>query len=261
MSNRDKYYYPAPTYDISPPPAGLIKLGNIISDPKKPHRPLNRTDRVEPENVDTHHKGGVEVNSNEVHKKSLGVWSTFLAQVLDFGIDISGGHSDESSFVIKCEEFETISFFPDDEYILSSLQSKAVRQFGKMLWWQKPVYMVTGIKVVRKVKMESNDEKDWDFKAKAKGDGTSAGVPAEGGVQAKMEQRKNLQMKWTGSDDFVFAYSLFKIDRKRKGKYTADDYTKAALYDDDMPEEEEETVENFHEFWTVESVEDAAADD
>jgi hypothetical protein len=259
MANRVKSFMPAPTYELNPPPKGPIGLGTILSDKNKPKRPLNRKAVVEIDAEDkfTHQQRDVEVTSSQIRERSGGVWTAFLANVgLPVGVDVSTEFKSGQEYVIACDKIDTDWFQPDYKYIFDSLQTEDVKAYGKSIFWTRSVYMVTGVKIARGVKMKSLEQSKWAVKAAAKGDGTGAGTPVSGGVKGAVGGESVQRMKWGESDDFVFAYSLIKIKRKRDGTFTEHDVEKGNLFDTDEVKKEEEKAEKLADNWDMDSVKD-----
>lgn len=87
MANIEREYYFAPTWDY--PPGGPIKLGNIISSVKKPHRPLAT---LEPTATDliTTQKSSVTYSDERSKSGEFSLLTKFLS-FLGIGVDVGVG--------------------------------------------------------------------------------------------------------------------------------------------------------------------------
>ncbi|KAJ4327404.1 hypothetical protein N0V84_002175 [Fusarium piperis] len=111
MANREFFFLYAPTWDY--PPGGPIRLGNVITSVKNPHRPLFCS--LPPEDSDI-----FKTEKKRVH--------------------------DEEKFAF--EALETTQFTPTSSYVQTCVEAKNVRHFLELSKYRKPVYIITGLKVV-----------------------------------------------------------------------------------------------------------------
>jgi hypothetical protein len=85
MANRDFFFFYAPTWDY--PPGGPIKLGNVITSVKNPHRPLFCSPPPEESDVFRTEKKSVQYTKEKLRRGRFSILTKFLS-VLGFGIDI-----------------------------------------------------------------------------------------------------------------------------------------------------------------------------
>ena len=121
-SERRKFYFLAPTRET--PVNGPIKLGNIITLPRNADEPLNSppipTNRAVME-VFEHETEKYSVTIDKTMSGALGIWASFLTQILGLGGDVDGesGNADKEEW--KCDTLKTFWFIPTPEYIAKSL--------------------------------------------------------------------------------------------------------------------------------------------
>jgi hypothetical protein len=68
------------------PPNGPVKLGNVLTSLKEPHRPL-ATIKPDPSRVIALPKSLATIESGKENSKGLSVFTTFLSGLLGLGID------------------------------------------------------------------------------------------------------------------------------------------------------------------------------
>lgn len=104
--------------------------------------------------------------------------------------------------------------------------------------YRKPVYIITGIKVVTGVQASTLKSRTVGGSLDVNVDGTiltAGAVPIGGGPGVHGKVASKAGIEWKGSSDFVFA---FRVSRVRVGKNTAlvtreEDYSKGALLGDE----------------------------
>jgi hypothetical protein len=262
MSNLVKTYFLAPNFDIAPPPTGPLFLGSIVTDPRNPSRSLTKENDTTPKttSIYTSYKEGYSVKRSQMREGKVGIWASFLATILGIGANAEASRNHETDEVYNCDRLETEYFQPDDAYIFQALQVLRVKSYIEKSWFEKPVYMITGLKIARGAIAESGEGKALGWTAKASVDGTSLGIPVSGGpkLEGKIENKE--QISWKGSSDFVFAYQVIKIKSKRKDlTFKEEAYNKGALYnDDDDVVKDETTVDGLRSQWKIESLDEEA---
>lgn len=85
MANREFYYFYAPTWDN--PPNGPIKLGNVISSVKEPHRPRFYHPPSDDSDITKVEKKSVQYTKEKFKSGRFSILTKFLG-VLGFGIDV-----------------------------------------------------------------------------------------------------------------------------------------------------------------------------
>lgn len=131
---------------------------------------------------------------------------------------------------------DTTQFIPTEEYLKRSVDGTAVRRFLETSRYHKPVYVITGIKIVSGAQGATKTSKSVDGSVGAQVDGTvlSGGmVPVGGGPEVRRGKATKNAVSWEGSSDFVFAYKLSEVRVSKSGEVKRErEYTKGALYED-----------------------------
>ncbi len=110
MSNLTKTYFLAPTWDYPPPPAGPIRLGNLIASPAKlvPALYTARDDLGTEEGESFRmEKRGVTWSREELRAGKFGVWTEFLSFL---GLGVSAGVERERRWVSVPRAFPSPKF-------------------------------------------------------------------------------------------------------------------------------------------------------
>lgn len=259
MSSSVKTYFLSPNFDFPPPPDGLITLGSILVDPKKPERSLNRNDQVAipTGSIYNAHKDDWEVTRGQIREAEGGVWASFLSVILGLGGDLQINRSHNTNETYTCKRLETQYFQPDDVYIHQSLQNARVKSYFEQGWFRKPVYMITGLKVARGVTAKTSELEEYGFEGKLGVNGTSTGVPVAGGPKGRWTSKNDEGVSFSRSSDFVFAFQLIKIrSRKNDRLPTQEDFNKGALYDTDKSKEKVGSFEHLQDSWEISTLED-----
>jgi hypothetical protein len=133
---------------------------------------------------------------------------------------------------------DTTQFIPNDSYLKRCVEHAAVRPFLETTRYHKPVYVITGIKIVNGAQGVTKTLKSVESMVGAQVDGTilSGGmVPAGGGPKIRRGKATKNAVSWTGSSDFVFAYKVSEVRVSKLGEVKRErDYTKGALYGDEV---------------------------
>jgi len=245
-----------PTYILAPNwdflPTGPITLGSLIIDPRNPKRSLNQN-RLIPildTEIVTSNKEDWSITHEQLLSGRVGIWASFLAPLLGVGADLALDSKRDSDEVYKCARLETRYFLPDETYISRSLLDPVVKAYTAK-FWQKSVYMVTGVKIAHGGTVETSRGEGFGAEVKVGLDGTPSGVPVGGGPEVKGERTKRITVKFGGSDDFILGYQLIKIKSKKDGAFTEKDYNKWALLNDDSVEDAKGSVLALKEAWDI----------
>ncbi|KAJ4172034.1 hypothetical protein NW754_007632 [Fusarium falciforme] len=211
MANRDFFFFYAPTWDY--PPGGPIKLGNVITSVKNPHRPLFCSPPPEESDVFRTEKKSVQYTKEKLRRGRFSILTKFLS-VLGFGIDIGAeiDRSDEETFVF--DTLETTQFIPTSSYVQTCVEGKNVRDFLERSKYRKPVYIITGLKVVTGAQANTIKSRSVGGAVGVEVDATiwtGGAVPIGGGPGVEGEVGNKVSTKWEGSSDFVFAFRVSKV--------------------------------------------------
>jgi hypothetical protein len=238
MANLRKTYFLTPSFDYPPPPTGPIKLGNILSDPASPDRPLNPGKIIvsPPEDAVTMTvKTDWKSELSKMNSASVGLYAKFLELVVGVGVDAAVNWDHKNADEYSFARLETIYFNPLEvsEYLTESLEAPNVKAYIEKGWARRrPVYIITGLKVVRGGKLKSSKTRGHGGTLSVGVDGTALTVPVDAGPELEVQREKGYEVSWSTSDDFVFAYRLSRLKLKRKTQEAEEEeYNKGALYE------------------------------
>jgi hypothetical protein len=243
MANPKKTYFLTPSFDFAPAPTGPIKLGNIIANPASPDRPLNPKATLvppPPESIQTTCKTDWKSTLSKSNSASLSVYAKFLELILGAGVDAGVNWDRRDGEEYAFDKLETIFFNPldVDGYLERAIQAPNVKRFIEKSNIRKPVYMVTGLKIVRGGKIKSSKIRGHGGAVSIGLDGTALAAPVQVGPELEIQREKGEAVEWAASDDFVFAYRLSKIKVKRRAnEVREEEYVKGALYDLETPKD------------------------
>ncbi|KAM0546215.1 hypothetical protein ACHAPJ_011001 [Fusarium lateritium] len=231
MANREFFYFYAPTWDS--PPNGPIKLGNVISSVKRPDQPLFCYPPSEDTDIFKTEKKSVQYAKEKLKSGRFSILTKFLS-VFGFGVDVGAEveRSDEETFVFQT--LETTHFIPTAAYLQKCIEADRVRRHLEISRFRKPVYVITGLKVVTGAEANTLKSRTLGGNLSAEVDGTvwsGGAVPIGGGPGIEGKVTNSQRTKWEGSSDFVFAVRLSKVVVK-KGEINEEEYRKGAMLDD-----------------------------
>jgi hypothetical protein len=207
-----KSYFLVPHHDISADDS--LALGGIILDPLDPSQLLNEGQIADIPIVKKHssHKYDWESVVEDAKDGRISVWTRFV-NLLGLGGSF-GADSDVKTFTrYKFHGLETVYFNPDPAYVEETVKKPAVLACLKRCAFKLPLYMVTGLKIVRGPGAAVTQSKTQQYGGHA-GIGMSApfGTPYvldTGDFSRRQASRE--ETSFGGSSDFVFAYRLSRI--------------------------------------------------
>ncbi|RSL66888.1 hypothetical protein CEP51_012728 [Fusarium floridanum] len=232
-----------PTYFLSPnwnfPPGGRIAIGNIIRNPLKPHLFLT--------------KGGGQPTTSSLERrwrlsletattKSLTLWGTFLEKIR-LGTTAQQDRIKNGKFTMESLETIYLSEDPSPEEIKARCNDPLVREYMRLdSLLCSPVYMVTGIKVAKRFKLEGEKSSSTSFEFEGGGE---VSQEASIGINAAATKRERIADEFESDGDIVFAYQLMKITPKgwrKEKRLKTDEYQhrQAFLVDEEEDEKEVE---------------------
>ncbi|KAK5659695.1 hypothetical protein OQA88_905, partial [Cercophora sp. LCS_1] len=91
MANQTPYYFLAPTWDFPPPPAGPIRLGNVIASLKTPERALFAPPASADLNAFSTEQRNVTFSTEKLRSSQCSIFTRFLSFVLGVGVDATVG--------------------------------------------------------------------------------------------------------------------------------------------------------------------------
>ena len=236
MANPTRTYILAPTRDT--PPEGPICLGNIIASPKDPEEKENRDpprERLGDNQTYNARKSGWSDIDTAQHRVEGGFFAKFLS-VFGIGGEVSLKHAGSSSTSLSATFVDTCWFNPTKLYIEESIQDPGVRSYIEANRWRSPVYMITGLMIVRGASASKSAMAEQGMHTQF-GVDITAGVPLTVGPKSDLERSKERTMLFDHASDFVLAYRLRKIEVKQGGTVKSKKYTKGALYDSDIQDD------------------------
>ncbi|KAL7793614.1 hypothetical protein V8C37DRAFT_378459 [Trichoderma ceciliae] len=249
-----------PTYLLAPnfrfkPDTGPIALGNIITDPLRPHRALTAIDadslRANYPRIETITEYDYALSRATSQGVSMAVWTQFVQTV---SAKISGQRNSQAQASYAMDSLETMYFVTDPSLgeMEARLRVPRVQAFVKADSFpglRKPVYMVTGLMIAKGFTAQ---EEKGNYKSSEVEAGGSVPTPAgDVGLGADLaSSMDNTQSHtWKVREDIVFAYQLLKIEIKgwkgTKLKYDELRHKAAYLSRDDESDEDDEDDEDY----------------
>jgi hypothetical protein len=233
-------YLKATSYDL-PPKA--VALGSFIESPEFPDEILNHGQivTIDPEpsiHIQPNWKEVVE----DVKKGKIGLWARFV-QNLGIGAEIGVGGNNDNSQKLFFKRLETTAFHPDAAYLDEALRRSRIQMHLKHSQ-HAPIYMVTGIKVVKgpDATVKTSVIRARQANANIGVSATIYGASIHLGPEAEGSMSKSRTVEFGGPSDvgdashFVFAYRLREIVFEETATgwvHTSKRYLEGALYGDD----------------------------
>lgn len=153
-----------------------------------------------------------------------------------FSISFAISSSDQETFIFKT--LETSEFIPTSAYLQTCIQDEAVSRFLQVSRYRKPIYIITGLKVVTGAEVETQKSNTVGGTLALEVDGTvwSGGtVPIGGGLGLEGKLGNKSSTKWEASSDFVFAFRVSKVflQRKTGQVLSEEEYRKGAMLENE----------------------------
>ena len=222
-----KTYIAAPTR--STPPDGPILLGNIIASPRNPEDSLNDNEPVSLNNnyFRAYEKGWS--HKTEHHHDTSGGFFTQFFQIDGLGSDIDFQHKSSKAEELS-GDLEISWFNPQKPYINQSIQHSGVQSYLESNKFREPVYMITGVMVLRGAAALNKNIKERGFHTQVGVDLSALSVPVSVGPKLGVSGGTQNEVASSEISDFVLAFRLTRIKVKRDGRVESDRYTKGASY-------------------------------
>ncbi|GJC82941.1 hypothetical protein ColLi_05779 [Colletotrichum liriopes] len=235
MANREFFFFYAPTWDY--PPAGPIQLGNVITSVKKPHRPLSSVPPPEDSNLLRIEKKSAQYTKEKLRSGRFSILTKFLS-VLGFGIDIGAEIENGYEEKFMFNTLETVHFIPTPTYLQTCIESDNVRRFLQTSRYRKPVYIITGVKIVNGAEANTLQSRNIGGTLAVEVDGallSGGAVPIGGGPGVEGRVGDKAGTSWDGSGDFVFAFRVSKVfvGEKTGHVVSEEEYRKGAMLGDE----------------------------
>ncbi|KAL7940992.1 hypothetical protein V8C42DRAFT_201576 [Trichoderma barbatum] len=209
MANNQKLFFYAPTWDY--PPNGPIQLGNVITSVKRPERPHHRVPPADSD-VFTTKKTSVEYTDDQLQNKNFSILVKFFS-VFGLNIHVSAGRETSKDNRFSFKTVETTQFVPTSTYIQSCVENEDVRRFLRLSRYRKPVYVITGLKVVTGTEASMLTSHAVRSSPAIQIDST---IPHFGPIKLNSPRTEgsastNAVTKWENGNDFVFAFRVSKV--------------------------------------------------
>ncbi|KAJ5185901.1 hypothetical protein N7472_010741 [Penicillium cf. griseofulvum] len=170
--------------------------------------------------------------------------------VLGIGVDAGMGMERSVKEVLTFDTITTTQFIPKPSYIQEKCidASPAVRRWLERSRYRKPLYVITGIKVVMGAKTGSSETaKGASASLGLSVDGTvfsGGAVPISGGPGIEGTRSRKMELQWENGGNFVLAFRVkrFRVGRKNIDVAKMDDYRKGAMLGADVEEKEKDWV-------------------
>ena len=208
-SRETSTYFLAPNFDIAPD--GLIRLGDIITDPFDPLQNLSRLPDDDPSG-----KGERSEILEGPEARKNNIWTNFQKIV-----SMSVG---ETKYEI--ETLETLQYRPTTTELAQRMSDPMVKGYFKSSFTRTTAYMVIGLKIAR----QSRASKPLSQTVEASvGDSVVVGAAMQEEISQSSET-----VTYTERSEFVVAYSLMSLRMKRrvwqKRELSTEPYSSGALF-------------------------------
>ncbi|KAH6632372.1 hypothetical protein F5144DRAFT_621182 [Chaetomium tenue] len=221
MANRELLFFYAPAWDF--PPDGPIKLGNIITSVKTPHRPLSCSPPPDDSYLFQTEKRSVRYTQEELRSGKFSILTKFLS-ILGFGIDISAEMNHNTATTFTFTTLTTTHFTPTPSHLTTILHPPQIQRYLTLSRHRKPLYPITGLKTVHGAQAHTLASRSVGGAVAVEVDGTvwsGGAVPVGGGPGVEGGVGGRREAGWEGSSDFVFAFSVCRLvvglEEYRKG--------------------------------------------
>lgn len=220
------------------PTTGPTLLGNIISSPKYPDKPLNNASTrptIPAAALTTITKTDWKSTAAKSYSGKVGIWAKFLEVVVGVGVGVDVGTSWErgTENEYKFDKLETSFFEPQavEGYLESAMKAPGVIRYLSKSRGRKPLYIVKGVKIAHGATAKTLRTKVNGGRLGVSVDRTLMAAPGSVGPELEAEIKKEDGVEFGGSDDFVFAYQLGRIKVGGKtGEVEEDDHNEGALF-------------------------------
>ena len=196
-----------PTYPVDT----MVRLGQLIDDPRRPDERVGR-EPLEFGPDDKVHKLSSETNFTFIQAANR-VWDidigATIMSFLPFGI--RGHYSATSGKLFEIERIDSQSLDPSDDYVERSLRKPSVREYLAAYRYQKPLYMIVGIKVGRNARIIQGRFSKVRGKVSVDVPGYLGGIPVDPKVELGVGTSRLHGVKRDVLESFVFAYRLREV--------------------------------------------------
>lgn len=219
-------YFVPRDLSLAPPPVGPLDLGSIVIDPRDVNTPINRNSRLEVPIDQLHRSYTSGVQSTSSRNGENGAWAKILSAA---GLGGEAGllPQRDGEATYKFDRLETMYFMPTEDYIRQSVEQSEVLGYIKASGY-KPVFLVTGLKIVRGPALIQSRQTSIGHKAQLE-----LGLPASIGPMTSQPNEITGTTVFDGSSDFIIGIRFTKITYRRqflgaKRKVVGKDFYKGA---------------------------------
>ncbi|KAH8744346.1 hypothetical protein F5882DRAFT_423609 [Hyaloscypha sp. PMI_1271] len=233
-----------PTYHVVPhfnfaAKGGALQLGSVYKDllelapmnKKAEHRIVVPEDDIYPPTT----QDGFDATRSKLLTGDFGVWAKALG-LSGVGGSASAGGEKSVYESVSCTSVVTCYFDPDDDYVSKCLAAKPISDYmigsGKK---RAPVYLLTGLKVAKKLKFHTEESRKAHAKLEASGTVPQAPVEIGGNTNMANENAKALNFE---TNDVVVGFRVAKY-RLPKPSLFGKKKDKDKKKDDDKKEDED----------------------
>lgn len=140
------------------------------------------------------------------------------------------------------DRMKTTQFTPTPGYLQACIDTESVHRFLGATRYRKPVYIITGIKIVTGAQAATLKSRSKGGSVGVEIDATvySGGmIPLGGGPSVDVQTTKSASTAWENSGDFVFAYRAIRVVVAKATNLvqSEDDYRKGAMLGNEEIEE------------------------
>ena len=237
MANPQKTYFLPPSWDYHP--SGPIQLGNLILSPSTPADALNGSacPRPAPESLFAPvPKTNETWSTATTTTHRYGIFTELLAPLLGLGADAAVDRAARDASTFRFAESETREFAPTPDFVRACLAtSPAALAVLSRARFRTHLYMVTAVKVVRGVRVETGTAREGGVEFKLALDGTMLGAPGNLGPEVRAARGREERGGFDAAGEFVFAFRLRKIVARRGTDEVVrtEPFTSGAMYGDE----------------------------
>ncbi|MCJ1475863.1 hypothetical protein MMC13_004527 [Lambiella insularis] len=228
MAKEPKTFFLAPTRQR--PPTSPIVLGSIISSPANPELPINPPLPFDETLVSSITENNWKLELSKHKKAELGIWASFLQQIVGVGADASIHYQHNSSSVYHFKELKTRTFWPSIDYVKKSVMATEVQTFLAGKRFHHNVYMIIGISIASGASVAISELRKKGAYLHFSVDGTVSGAPASVGPKADVDWGGKQSLSYDIREDFVFAFRLREICYTTKKGLVQKEFREGALY-------------------------------
>ncbi|KAF3000937.1 hypothetical protein E8E13_008850 [Curvularia kusanoi] len=203
---------------------GVLQLGQVLTnewDPNSaifaegtiPRPPTYLCDRQEHE--------GVDFSSMTVETVSFRTWLQQSLGVVPAGVDVHFGHGSAAWEKYRSRKLMVDLFQPNDRYAQRVVKAAEESRKTKIPWYRREchLYLVTGLRILASgTSVDSTSQNATEYHAGAEVDATPANVPFQAGVTVDNKALIGQKRKLEGTSEFIYAYRLHKITKRRKSE-------------------------------------------